>query len=191
MKEFIKILFLVLVVMISCRNRNENKMIHTSNDRKNDKENSDQIKKEEPDNYIVDSTANQEYGPVYMYCETMPEFPGGKAAFNEYVKSKTKYPPGAVSDKIEGRVIIKFVIRTNGEIGEVKIIRGVRDDMDKECLRVISGMPDWKPGMIAGKPVSVSYSIPIRFLLNYSENLNGIFILPPKNQRGSKHINIP
>jgi TonB family protein len=177
--------------MISCKNKNDNKIKPTSIDKKNDIANSSLTRNVEPDNYIIDSTSNLDSGPVYMYCETMPEFPGGKTAFNEYVKYKTKYPSRAVSDRIEGRVIIKFIVKKNSEIGEVKIIRGVRDDMDKECIRVISGMPDWKPGMISGKPVSVSYSIPIRFLLKSSENLNGIFILPSKNSTTLKHKNIP
>ena len=55
------------------------------------------------------------------------------------------------------------------------------EDMDKECLRVMSTMPNWKPGMISGKPVAVSYSVPVRFLLQPGENLNGIYILPSKN----------
>lgn len=191
MKQIIKIFSLVLLIIISCKNKDDNKKISTFLDKKIDIGDTSQIRKVVQDNYIIDSTSKQDNGPVYMYCETMPEFPGGKSAFNEYVKNKTKYPPNAVSDKIEGRVIIKFVVRTGGEIGEVKIIRGLRDDLDRECIRVISGMPVWKPGMISGKPVSVSYSIPIRFLLKSSENLNGIFILPPKNSAVLKHKNIP
>jgi TonB family protein len=191
MKQIIKILSLVLLVIISCKNKNDNKIKSISFDKKNDSGSASLIRKVEPDNYIIDSTSNLENGPVYMYCETMPEFPGGKTAFNEYVKNNVRYSPRAVADKIEGRVIIKFIVNTDGEIGNVKIIRGVRDDLDKECLRVISGMPRWKPGMISGKPVPVSYSIPVRFLLNSGENLNGIFILPAKNPSLSGHKNIP
>jgi TonB family protein len=112
----------------------------------------------------------------------MPEFPGGDTAFTEYVKLNVKYPRLAVSDKIEGRVVIKFIVRVNGKIEDVEIIRRIRPDMDNECIRVISGMPEWKPGMINEKPVSVSYNITIRFLLKKSENLSGIYILPATNK---------
>src|SRR5664280_3910555 len=78
--------------------------------------------------------------------------------------------------QIEGRVVVKFIVRSTGEIGDVKVLRSIREDLDKECLRVMSTMPNWKPGMISGNPVAVSYSIHVRFLLQPGENLNGIYI---------------
>ena len=181
MKRVNKILLLLLLLTISCRNKNDYKGKTTFDDKKIDFADTSRIGKKGPDNYLIDYTSKQDSGPVYMYCESMPEFPGGETAFIDYLKRKIKYPQPAVSDKKEGRVVVKFIVRANGEIRDVQIIRTVRPDMDRECMRVISEMPEWKPGMISNKPVAVSYNIPIRFLLKKSENLNGIFILPSKN----------
>jgi TonB family protein len=180
MKLASKILYLVLILMISCRTRDENKNKTIQIVKKTGISDSTTIQKKETDNYLLDNTANQDNGPVYMYCEKMPEFPGGELAFFMYVRKNVTYPKSAISDKKEGRVVIKFIVRVTGEISDVQLIRSIRKDMDNECIRVISGMPKWKPGMINDKPVSVSYSVPVRFLLDRTENLNGIYILPSK-----------
>jgi TonB family protein len=179
MKQIINLFAISLLVVMSCKNKNYNTIKPTSvtNSRT---DSTAHISKPVADNFIIDSTANQSNGPVYMFCETMPEFPGGKNAFNEYLRKRIVYPPKAVTDKIEGRVVVKFIIRSTGQVGDVKVLRSIREDLDKACFRVMSTMPDWKPGMISGKPVSVSYSVPVRFLLKPGESLNGIYILPPK-----------
>jgi TonB family protein len=180
MKQIIKLFGLVLLVVMSCKNKNYNTIKPTSVNITGSRDSTALVSKPVPDNFIIDSTANQANGPVYMFCETMPEFPGGKNAFNEYLRKRIVYPTKAVMDKIEGRVVVKFIVRSTGEIGDVKVLRSIREDLDKECLRVMSTMPNWKPGMISGKPVAVSYSVPVRFLLQPGESLNGIYILPPK-----------
>jgi bla regulator protein blaR1 len=182
MKQLGKILCLIMIVTISCKNRNDTIIKPISGVKKAEFADTGRITKKKPDNYILDNTSNQDKGPVYMYCEKMPEFIGGETAFFEYVKNNVKYPRQAVSDKIEGRVVIKFIVRATGEISDVQLIRPIRTDLNNECLKVISSMPKWKPGMIDGNPVSVSYSVPVRFLLNSTENLNGIYILPAKNK---------
>ncbi len=186
-----KIILLILIIVLSCKSRTGSKIGPAAIDKKTNIADTSIKAKTGPDNYIIDSTSNQEKGPVYMYCETMPEFPGGKSAFNDYMKNRIKYPPKAVLDKIEGRVVIKFIIRPGGEIDDLQILRSIRADLDNECLRVAKGMPEWKPGMINGKPVSVSFSTPVRFLLNDQEILNGIFILPPKKSSAPMHKTNP
>ena len=167
--------------MFSCKSRNEIKTKTISGNKKTEIADTSQIRNKESDNYIIDYTSKQDSGTVYMFCENMPKFPGGENAFTNYLRSKIIYPPHAVSDKKEGRVVIKFIVRASGRIEDVQIIRSLRPDMDNECMRVISGMPEWKSGTVNNKPISVSYNITIRFLLKGSENLNGIYILPPKN----------
>lgn len=179
-REFIFIYF-VLIFIISCTGNNEKKS-DTSTAAKAEIADTSSINKDQPDNYLIDNTISQEYGPVYMYCEKMPEFPGGESAFFDYVRSRVKYPASAVSDKIEGRVVVKFIIKSDGEATDIKIFRGLREDLNNECLRVLSKMPHWKPGMIGSSPVAVSYSVPVRFVLQKGENMNGIYILPPKSK---------
>jgi TonB family protein len=191
MKQIAIILFLVLTVPIGCKNKNDSKIKSSAPGQKTNIADTGTIKKNAQDNYLIDYTSNQDNGPVYMYCEKMPEFPGGETAFNDYIKNNVKYPQVAISDKKEGRVVIKFIVRASGEISDVQLIRGIRSDMDDECLRVVRVMPKWKPGMINNKPVAVSFSIPVRFLLKKTENLNGIYILPANNNSAPESKNLP
>jgi protein TonB len=174
---------LILVVVISCKDAGENTNISAPVSDITEFRDTNSFTEGNSDNYILDNSASQDIGPVYMHCEKMPEFPGGEAAFNDYLRTSIIYPDPAIAQKAEGRVVVRFIIRSNGQISDAQILRSVRPDMDEECLRVVNEMPVWIPGYINEKAVSVSYSITIRFLLNNSENLNGIYILPQKNRQ--------
>ncbi len=178
MKVIKSIFILVLILFISCKSGNDKKAIQSVADEKQILSDTARFRKGARDNYLLDNTSNQDNGPVYMFCEKMPEFPGGETAFTDYLKSKIRYSKVAVSDKIEGRVKVKFIVSSSGEIIGTQIIKGIEKDLDDQCLKAISTMPKWKPGMIDNKPVSVSYNIPIRFVLKKSENLSGYYILP-------------
>lgn len=67
---------------------------------------------------------------------------------------------------IQGKVYIQFVIERDGSITDVKVLRGVDASLDKEAVRVVKAMPKWKPGKQRGKPVRVSYTLPINFQLS-------------------------
>ncbi|HLO60276.1 MAG TPA: energy transducer TonB [Bacteroidales bacterium] len=131
-----------------------------------------------PDDFIIDTTYGHSNDTVYMFCENMPEFPGGQDAFESYLRKTIRYPKSAANEGYEGRVIARFVISSEGKPEEVSIKRSVRKDMDDECIRALSGMPSWKSGTINGKPVAVSFGVSIRFLHKRKDNLNGIYILP-------------
>jgi protein TonB len=102
-------------------------------------------------------------------AEVMPEFPGGKEALFAYIGKNLKYPEQAVEEGIEGVVYVTFVVEVDGSIAGVKVLRGIGGGCDEEALRVVRGMPNWKPGMQAGKPVRVKYNLPIRFKLQEPE----------------------
>jgi periplasmic protein TonB len=75
----------------------------------------------------------------------IPEFPGGNDSLKAFLARNLHYPPKAVKDGIEGRVVIKMLVRKNGKIDSVKIMRSVRNDIDKEAVKVVRAMPRWKP----------------------------------------------
>jgi TonB family protein len=102
---------------------------------------------------------------VYQICEQMPEFPGGVNALIDHVGRNVVYPEQAKEKEIEGRVFVGFVVEKDGSISDVKVLRGIGGGCDEEAVRIISAMPKWKPGMQDGKPVRVSYQIPIHFKL--------------------------
>jgi protein TonB len=97
--------------------------------------------------------------------EEMPEFPGGDAALRNYLATNVKYPTIAQENGIQGKVYVNFVVGKDGSITMAKIARPVDPSLDKEALRVVNCLPKWKPGKQGGKPVRVSYTVPINFQL--------------------------
>lgn len=100
---------------------------------------------------------------VYDIVEQQPEFPGGPSAMAKWLGDNIKYPAEAAKNNIQGRVIVQFVVGSDGTVGGAKIMRGVDPLLDQEALRVINAMPKWTPGKQDGKPVAVKYTIPVTF----------------------------
>lgn len=103
---------------------------------------------------------------TFTIVEEMPEFPGGDAALMRYLAKSVRYPVIAEQNNIQGRVYIQFVINTNGEVTNAIVLRGVDPSLDKEAIRVVENMPNWKPGKQRNKPVRVSFTVPINFVLH-------------------------
>lgn len=102
---------------------------------------------------------------IFIAPEEMPEFPGGNSALLYFLSQNIKYPAIAVESNIKGKVTVIFVVNKDGSISDAKILRGVDEALDNEALRVVYSMPKWKPGKQSGKPVRVSFSVPINFVL--------------------------
>ena len=117
---------------------------------------------------------------VYTVVEHMPEFPGGQAAIMKYLISSIKYPKEAAGKGLQGTVVCRFVINSDGSVSDAIIIRGVDPILDKEALRVVRSMPKWKAGIQKGKAVNVYYTLPIIFKLRAEEN-NKTSIKPGDN----------
>jgi TonB family protein len=103
---------------------------------------------------------------VFTIVENMPEFPGGQKALYEFLVKNLKYPAKAKKKGISGKVYVNFVIGKDGQVRDIKVIRGVHKLLDKEAIRVMKAMPKWKPGTQRGKNVNVSYNLPINFKLS-------------------------
>ena len=103
---------------------------------------------------------------VYSIAEENPEFPGGMAECYKWIGKELQYPTTSAENGIQGRVVVSFVVNTDGSISDAKVIRGVDPHLDKEALRVISKMPKWTPGKQNGKPVRCAFNLPLRFKLN-------------------------
>jgi protein TonB len=96
----------------------------------------------------------------------MPSFKGGDKELVKFIVSHLKYPLAAKTANIQGKVIVKFVIRENGKADCFSISKNVDPLLDAEALRVVSSMPKWKPGKKDGKPVPVWFNLPVNFVLN-------------------------
>jgi TonB family protein len=109
-------------------------------------------------------------GEVFVVVEKMPAYPGGDAALFKYIYENVKYPPEAKEQGIQGKVILRFMVTSDGAVEDITVIRGVHPLLDAEAIRVMSIMPLWIPGTQGGKPVNVWYSVPISFTLSSGNN---------------------
>ena len=125
----------------------------------------------------VEKTVNEEVlepqasrTKVYESVEQMPEFPGGIVEMMKFLQMNIKYPPMAAANKIEGRVVVQFIIEKTGEVGDVQVVRSVDEELDAEAVRVVKSMPKFTPGRQDGKEVAVWYTLPISFKLQGDSN---------------------
>ena len=101
-----------------------------------------------------------------LKADEMPEYPGGVSAMMTFVMENIKYPEEAKQAKKEGRVLCSFIIDKEGKVTEPHVVKSSGTQcLDDEAVRIVSLMPDWKPGKDKGKPVNVLYTIPILFKL--------------------------
>ena len=111
----------------------------------------------------VSLTTNSE---IYEICEKSPEFPDGMTALMKYLATNTHYPDDAREKNIQGRAIIGFIVKSDGSISEIKVVKSSgNESLDKEAMRVVNLMPKWKPGTQGGKNVNVRFCLPIMFRL--------------------------
>ena len=152
----------LLLLFSNCANKKADKA-------QSDTEKADTIVAAEPDKTAepqVEVAITEAKGDsIYSVVETMPDFPGGQKELLSFLSRNIKYPTKAIENKIQGRVIVQFVVNKDGSISGAKVVRSVDPDLDKEALRVINSMPQWKPGMNKGEIVSVKYTIPVMFRL--------------------------
>ena len=94
------------------------------------------------------------------WVDEMPDFAGG---ITQYVASNLVYPRVAVEDFRSGTVYLTFVVETDGSVSNVKVLKGIGDGCEEEAMRVIKGMPKWKPGKNNGQPVRVQFNLPVKF----------------------------
>ena len=99
---------------------------------------------------------------IFVVCEEMPKFKGNLL---KYVAEHINYPEIAKDNDIQGTVYVGFVINEKGKVTDVTILRGVDPLLDKEAIKVIENLPDWKPGKQSGKNVKVRMQVPIKFQL--------------------------
>ena len=121
--------------------------------------------KETAENYVQQLPDGDD--KVYQVCENAPAFPGGTYAMYKYLADNIKYPADAKAAGKEGRVIVQFVVRKDGSVSDVSVVRSVGNvSLDNEAVRVVSSMPKWSPGTQGGKPVNVQYTLPVQFKLS-------------------------
>lgn len=119
----------------------------------------------EPLSVVLKKNGSPEKDDVYETAEKMPQYLGGDMELLKFVAENTKYPESAKKDNAQGRVVIRFIVNTHGNIEDPVVLTSVHPDLDKEALRVVSQLKGFTPGSQAGKPINVYYNLPITFSL--------------------------
>lgn len=128
-----------------------------------------------------DGASRQDAGVtgVYAYADVdvKPMFlnsPDPSVFLERWVYPYLKYPPYAVENGIQGRVLVEFTVDEKGNVGNVEVVRGVHEALDAEALRVVSASPRWRPGRHHGKKVKVALTVSVDFRLQKDKGKFGI-----------------
>jgi TonB family protein len=104
-------------------------------------------------------------GRILDAVEVTPEYPGGNIEMYKFLGKNIKYPRAAFDADVQGKVFVSFVVTSDGQVKDVKVLKGIGSGCDEEAARVVSKFPKWTPGKQDGKAVSVRYTVPINFQL--------------------------
>jgi TonB family protein len=115
---------------------------------------------------IEDASGNVTTENVFNYVEEMPRYPGGDAAMVKFVQENLRYPIVAQEANIQGTVVVRLIISSEGKVGNVTVVKSVDPVLDEEAIKLVKTMPNWTPGKKDGKPVGVYFQLPMRFKLN-------------------------
>jgi protein TonB len=107
----------------------------------------------------------EEEPEIFNHVEQMPMFPGGLNELMAWLSKNINYPEIAKEQGIQGTVNLRFVVKSDGTVDDVQVVKGLNRDCDQEAVRAVKKMPKWIPGQQNGKAVNVYYSLPVRFKL--------------------------
>jgi len=121
-------------------------------------------KQEEDTKAIVPVAVDEKDNPLnFRVVERLPEFPGGPVEFMKWLTRNLNYPSAAQSRKIQGRVVVHFIVNKDGSVTDAQIKKSVEASLDREALRVVNMMPKWTPGKMHGEVCRTLFAIPIEF----------------------------
>ena len=126
----------------------------------------DMTNEKETDEQTPPNVAEQAEEPIqFRIVEQYPEFPGGMTEYMKWLTRNLRYPDIARSQKIQGKVVVQFIVNQDGTIADAKVVKSVNPHLDREAMRVIRMMPSWKPGIQDNKPCKTMIAVPIVFKL--------------------------
>lgn len=113
----------------------------------------------------VEEIAKEDTDEIFVIVEDDPQFPGGKGAFQKFLRDNMDYPRNARVMGVEGKVYVQAVVGKDGKLTDIEVLKGIGSGCDEEALRVVKKSPLWKPGRQRGNPVRTRIVIPIVFKL--------------------------
>lgn len=125
------------------------------------------IKEAVPENVVdkSNSAALAEAPINFTVVQKIPQFPGGWSVFMQWLTKNLKYPHSAQQNKIQGTVVVSFIVNKDGSVANLKVSKSANPILDNEAMRVLKMMPKWKPGMDKNKVCRTMIAIPVVFQL--------------------------
>jgi protein TonB len=118
---------------------------------------------EEKDSSASGGNVGLANGDITVPIERMPQFPGGEQAMGLFLQKNIQVNLRPTIKRIRGVVVVSFVVRRDGSVGDVKIARSLSPELDQICLRVVKAMPLWSPAISGGHPIEIIHNLPITF----------------------------
>ncbi len=125
----------------------------------------DLLKKKYGADFLKKATAKADSLENTDNWRSEPEFPGGKSAMFKFINNRLKIEDGDLGDRIQTKIFIQFTIMEDGEISDIKIMRGISEKVDNKVVQIFEEMPNWKPAYLYGKPTRQRYTYPINIEL--------------------------
>jgi len=138
---------------------------------------------------LVAQPIDQQNKEVFIVVGETPQFPGGMEAFYAHLQQEMKYPKEARAKGVEGKVFTQFVIDRDGAVSNVQVIRGIGDFVNKEAVRALESLPNFKPASQRGRTVRVKKVLPIIFKLDPNTSLGTIIFEEVQNKDFKFKIN--
>jgi TonB family protein len=94
-----------------------------------------------------------------------PEFPGGADGWAKFLQKNLTYPKEARKSNIQGVVLVKFFVKEDGSISNIKVVQSPDPELSAETLRVMRLSPKWTPAIEFNKAVPFTHIQAITFQL--------------------------
>lgn len=116
-------------------------------------------------NAMAQSSTNQQSNDTLVICQHPDLAATSTFDINSYIARALKYPEDARENNIQGKVVVLFTVDTIGKIDDIRVVKSAHPLLDAEAVRVVKGMPQWRPAYFQGKPVNTRNSLPLVFKL--------------------------
>lgn len=134
---------------------------------------------------------------IYETVTKVPVFTKNGGNVQKYLAKNIQYPVDALAKEVEGKVMVSFVVGSDGTLNNINLEKGLSPSTDKEALRVVATMEKWKPAKIDGQEVATKVTIPVHFYLSqenkdlaqkikpfYVDNKPPLFVIDKKKVMG-------
>lgn len=99
------------------------------------------------------------------FVDTPASFPGGEEKLMEWISTNLQITSEMAENDVTGRVIVSFIVKADGSITDIEVVRSLHPAYDEEAVRLAKALPKFIPATIDGKAVDSKFTLPVLFIL--------------------------